>query len=65
MKVMINKLQYELPLGASLADAISVIQPASPFAAAINRQFVPKTSYSQTRLQPDDDVEIIRPVTGG
>ena len=56
---------YELPAGASLADAISAFKPALPFAAALNMQFVPKTTYSQTLLKSGDEIEIIRPVTGG
>ncbi len=65
MNVLINKLPHDLPDGASLADAIAVIKPALPFAAAVNMQFVPKTSYSQTLLTQGDQIEIIRPVTGG
>jgi sulfur carrier protein len=65
MNILINKLPYDLPEGASLADAVEALKPALPFAAAVNMQFVPKTSYSQTLLKPGDQVEIIRPVTGG
>ena len=65
MNIRINKLVYDLPAGASLADAISAFKPALPFAAAINTQFVPKTNYTQTLLKPGDEIEIIRPVTGG
>ncbi len=65
MNILINKLPHDLPAGASLADAISAFSPALPFAAAVNMQFVPKTSYSQALLKPGDQIEIIRPVTGG
>jgi sulfur carrier protein len=65
MNVLINKLPHDLPERASLADAISALSPALPFAAAVNMQFVPKASYSQTLLKPGDQIEIIRPVTGG
>lgn len=65
MNVLINKLPHDLPEGASLADAIAVLRPALPFAAAVNMQFVSKTSYSQALLKPGDQIEIIRPVTGG
>lgn len=65
MNVLINKLPHDLPKGASLADAIAALNPALPFAAAVNMQFVPKTSYLQTPLKPGDQIEIIRPVTGG
>ena len=65
MNVLINKLPHDLPEGASLADAIAALNPALPFAAAVNMQFVPKTSYLQALLKPGDQIEIIRPVTGG
>ena len=65
MNILINKLPHDLPDGASLADAVAVLKPVLPFAAAVNMQFVPKTSYPQTLLSPGDQVEIIRPVTGG
>ena len=65
MNVLINRLPHHLPEGASLADAVALLSPALPFAAAVNMQFVPKTNYSQTLLKPGDQIEIIRPVTGG
>ncbi len=65
MKVSINAKAYELPALAVLSDAIGLIQPAPPFAVAINMQFVPSSHYAQTQLQDGDKIEIIRPVTGG
>jgi sulfur carrier protein len=65
MNILINKMTHDLPEGSSLADAVAALQPALPFAAAVNMQFVPKASYLQTLLKPGDQIEIIRPVTGG
>ena len=65
MKVFINKNPHELPDGATLADAIAAIQAKPPFAAAVNMQFVPNTQYAQQKLQPEDRIDIIAPVTGG
>ena len=65
MKVQINGKTHEMPEGATLADAAQSIGAQAPFAAALNLQFVPKSQYSQTILQPGDHIEIIRPVTGG
>ncbi len=65
MNVIINKLPHELPEGAMLAQAIALLKPTPPFAAAVNLQFVPNTRYDQTSLQAGDRVEIILPVTGG
>jgi sulfur carrier protein len=65
MKVFINKNLHELAEGATLADAIAAIGAKPPFAAAVNMQFVPNTQYAQHRLQADDRIDIISPVTGG
>jgi sulfur carrier protein len=65
MKVFINKKPFELSAGATLLDAIAAINARPPFAAAVNTQFVPSTSYGETLLQAQDQIEIISPVTGG
>ena len=65
MHVLINQQPHELPEAATLADAIAALRPPPPFAAAVNRQFVPRPAYAQRQLRPGDEVEIIAPVTGG
>lgn len=65
MNILINGETHTLPDQATLADAIALLQPAPPFAAAVNREFVPRSGYAARALQPDDQVEVIRPVTGG
>ncbi|MEP6720227.1 MAG: sulfur carrier protein ThiS [Variovorax sp.] len=65
MNILVNDTPYELPEGATLADAIAALAPVPPFAAAVNRSFVPRSAYAAHALQPDDRIEVIRPVTGG
>ncbi|MBT2300066.1 sulfur carrier protein ThiS [Variovorax paradoxus] len=65
MNILINDTPQTLPSGATLADALALIQATPPFAAAVNRQFVPRSNYASHALQPDDRIEVIRPVTGG
>ncbi|MFM9917037.1 MAG: sulfur carrier protein ThiS [Rhizobacter sp.] len=65
MNVLINNIAHDLPTGATLADAISALQPKPPFAAAVNMQFVPNTRYQDTLLQAGDRIDVIAPVTGG
>jgi sulfur carrier protein len=65
MNVFINQTQHTLTEGATLADAVALLQAKPPFAAAINLQFVPKTQYDHTQLQANDRIDIIAPVTGG
>jgi sulfur carrier protein len=65
MKVHINNQAHELPTGATLADAVAVLQPPAPFAAAVNMNFVPNTRYHDTLLLDGDRIDVIAPVTGG
>jgi sulfur carrier protein len=65
MNVLINDSPKTLPEGATLADAIALIEAVPPFAAAVNRLFVPRSNHATHLLQPDDRIEVIRPVTGG
>lgn len=65
MNVLINNLPQTLPEGATLADAVLLLQAQPPFAAAINKAFVPRALYPQTVLHDADCIEIIHPVTGG
>jgi sulfur carrier protein len=65
MNVFINNERHELPDAATLADALRVCDPPAVFAAAVNLQFVPRSSYAQHALHEGDRIEIIAPITGG
>lgn len=65
MRIHINQNTHELRRGATLADAIALVQPPMPFAAAINMTFVPNTRYGDTPLNDGDRIDLIAPVTGG
>jgi len=65
LQVLINQTPVTLAAGATLADAVAVLQAKPPFAAAINLQFVPKTRYDQTELHDGDRIDLIAPVVGG
>lgn len=64
MNIMLNgeTLVFE---GRTVADLIARIEPARPFAVAVNTEFVAKTTYGYRELQEGDQVEIVRPVVGG
>ena len=65
LHVTINGTAHLLPPGATLADAIHHIQAMPPFAAAVNHAFVPRSAHATHVLVPHDQIEVIRPVTGG
>ena len=65
IEVRINQSAHQLPLGATLADAIALVGVKPPFAAAVNLQFVPRARYAQHDLAANDHIELIAPITGG
>ncbi len=65
MKVLINGHPYELAADARLPDALAAIEAKPPFAVALNREFVPRSDYAARTLKANDQIEVIRPVTGG
>ena len=65
LNLLINQKPYQLPAGATLADAVSVAGVRAPFAAAVNLQFVPRSQYAQHLLHEQHRVELIAPLTGG
>ena len=65
MNVLINDKPYTLPDGAPVIDALAALDAVPPFAVAVNREFVPRSAHAARALQPEDRIEVIRPVTGG
>ena len=65
MQILINQQAVQMNEGDTLLDAIALLQFKPPFAAAVNHQFVPQARYAETRLQAQDTIDIIAPVTGG
>lgn len=51
--------------GNTVADLLEQLMPESPFAVSVNTCFVSKKQYSVYQLQPQDKVDIVRPVVGG
>lgn len=64
MKIILNNEAITLN-GTTVADLIAQILPQKPFAVAVNTQFVAKGVYSETVLNENDKVDIVRPVVGG
>ena len=65
MNLLINLKPYELPAGATVADALAAMQARPPYAVAVNTVFVPAPEHPRHPLQAGDRVEVISPVTGG
>jgi sulfur carrier protein len=65
VQVRVNGVPHTLAAPAVLADALALAGVAPPFAVAVNRVFVPRSAYRTHALAGGDQVEAIRPVTGG
>jgi len=65
MKIQINGQPRDIADGATLVDAVVLLAAQPPYAAAVNRAFVPRSQHATHLLHEGDEVEIIRPVTGG
>ena len=65
MRVIVNQVEYDLPSQSMITDALSVIDAKPPYAVAVNLNFVPKAKHAEFRLNENDQIEVIAPVTGG
>ena len=65
MNIQINGQPHEIADGATVADAVTLLAAQPPYAAAVNRAFVPRSQHAAHALHEGDEIEIIRPVTGG
>ena len=64
MNIILNGEPAELH-GKTVADLIAQTSPQKPFAVAVNTGFVAKGAYTETVLNENDKVDIVRPVVGG
>ena len=65
LHITLNGAPHTLPPGATVADAIARLNATPPYAAAVNRSFVPRSAHTSHVLHNGDQIEVIRPVTGG
>ncbi|WP_189378969.1 sulfur carrier protein ThiS [Thalassotalea profundi] len=64
MRIMINNIEH-LVDNSELVEIIKQYGAKAPFAVAINGEFVAKSNYATTQVQPDDLVDIVSPIFGG
>lgn len=66
MKVIINNKNYELPVGATLEEALQqVLGTTEGMAAAVNGNVVPRTLWATHVLAEGDDIILIKAAYGG
>ena len=66
MKITVNNDPIEIGNNTTVADLIETLNYGkSQLAVAINSRVVPKTKWQQTPLHENDEIIIIKAVTGG
>lgn len=64
--VLVNGEPMSLPAAATLATVVERLGLSGrKIAAAVNREVVPRASYTERQLGADDRVEILEAVGGG
>ncbi|MFI0416971.1 sulfur carrier protein ThiS [Spongiactinospora sp. 9N601] len=66
MKVTINGSPYDLPEGATVANAVTALTTAtSGVAVALNEEVITRGAWESTALSERDRVEVLTAVQGG
>ena len=66
MKLTINGEMREILKSQTLGELIRELNIQAPnFAMALNQQVIPKSKYTTTPIQENDEVEIVHAVGGG
>jgi sulfur carrier protein len=65
MFVLLNGKPYPLPKSRTLAGLLRSVSPPAPFAVALNDEFIPRATYEDCAVQPNDRIDIVHPTVGG
>jgi sulfur carrier protein len=65
MFVLVNGKPYPLPQSATLAALLRSVSPPAPFAVALNEEFIPRGTYDDCVVHPNDRIDIVHPTAGG
>lgn len=66
IQVSVNNEIKAISAQASLSEALLEWGYGdSKIAVAINQEFVPRSTYAERTLNPNDHIDIVRPVGGG
>jgi sulfur carrier protein len=65
MFVLVNGKPYQLPESGTLAALLRSVSPPAPFAVALNEEVIPRGTYEDCLVQPNDRIDIVHPTAGG
>lgn len=64
--INVNNTQHQVPKETNVLQLIQILDLNTPgIAIAVNSTVIPKTIWSSTFLQPNDNVLLIQPAQGG
>jgi sulfur carrier protein len=63
--IHINDQPMNIKTGSSLLEAVMAFGAKPPFALLLNQNFIPASEHDNTRLQPNDRIEVISAIQGG
>ena len=65
MFVLVNGKPYPLSQPGTLAALLRSVSLRAPFAVALNEEFIPRGTYEECLVHPNDRIDIIHPTAGG
>ena len=66
MRIYVNGEETQVEAGLQLASLIQQLElTGGKIAVEINQEVIPRSTFGEHRLQPDDRVEIVRAIGGG
>jgi sulfur carrier protein len=66
IQIKLNGEPYDLPDGATIAEAVAQLTAAATgVAAAVNGDVVPRGAWTLTTLHDGDQIEVVTAVQGG
>ncbi len=66
MQIYLNGEQQQIPDNTSMAALIESLELSGKrIAVEVNEELVPRSSYSDYNLKPQDNVEIVHAIGGG
>ena len=66
MRIYVNGEETQVEAGFQLASLIQQLElTGGKIAVEINQEVIPRSTFGEHRLQPDDRVEIVRAIGGG
>ncbi len=66
MRIYVNGEETQVEAGLQLTSLIQQLElTGGKIAVEINQEVIPRSTFGDYRLQPDDRVEIVRAIGGG